>query len=287
MVTLKATDSSSITPWSWRTNAAWSFQKRRRREGFQPVVSVPSTSTRPLVGSWSNPRQCSRVVLPEPLGPTSAVMVPGGHAVRACRTTSRPSMTTVTSSAPSFICSLPLDFAQADVCETPPGGHQVGQGRDEQRRDRHERNQRSALQSLEQDDHDRQNGTGDPLLGDSTCEDLRPGLAGRPQQEVTPGLHHGRDQGSDEGGQHQGHDQSYQGDRLQPGEVGAELCLQDPFLGDVLYEHLVRQSVLIDQGHGGSEAGEHDVPARGRGREEAVVEQVGQAWGDHDAVSYT
>ncbi len=51
--------------------------RRARRNGLLPVMSVPSSTTRPWVGSWRPVMTLNSVVLPAPFGPMSPVMKPG------------------------------------------------------------------------------------------------------------------------------------------------------------------------------------------------------------------
>ena len=55
-----------------------------------PVMSCPSSSTRPLLTGWKPAMQANRVVLPAPLGPISATMRPSSTCSEALSTARRP-----------------------------------------------------------------------------------------------------------------------------------------------------------------------------------------------------
>jgi hypothetical protein len=61
---------------AWKTNPSRSRRRRVRPRSSSALTSVPPTTSRPLLTVSSPARQCSRVDLPEPDGPMTAVSWP-------------------------------------------------------------------------------------------------------------------------------------------------------------------------------------------------------------------
>lgn len=78
---------------AWKTNPTRSRRSSASRRSGSREISVPPHQTEPRVGRSIPARQCSRVVLPEPEGPITAVNVPAARATdtpRSARTAAVP-----------------------------------------------------------------------------------------------------------------------------------------------------------------------------------------------------
>src|SRR5947209_168659 len=113
------------------------------------MLSLASPGRRPNTCSWpratgTRPRiMCSRVVLPDPLGPMTATMPPAGTVKVACDQMGRPprtALTSVSSSARDVVASSDSDIERLPQCDELtvlpclerglPGRHGLGHGDD-------------------------------------------------------------------------------------------------------------------------------------------------------------